>query len=186
MPFRYPLGNITNKGKQKKSKYSAFREDASAPLTMDETVDFCLDLSPIKASEYGDVLTPKANHFSKLSYPPDCSPVAFNYRKVLNDFPTIYSDENYIDPEVVNSYIDYCAQLKEISDPKLVSLEPSPDYKQPEIDYNANAAASPSSHADPLPMLKVKDVRFGKNWLKKVWVRKEKSPLPKTGKEDFL
>ena len=186
MPRRNPLADITNKVKasrKSKGKFTAFQEDASLPLTMEDQVDFCLDLSPIKTNDFEDVITPKRLQFSKITYPPDSSTIAFDYRKVLNDFPAIYSDENYIDPEVVNSYIDYCAQLKEISESK-----PSVtfDLRLSETTKPECSSEEKLHKEDAMPMLKVKDVRFGKNWLKKVWVRKEKTALPKTSMEDIL
>ena len=208
---RKALSNITNKSKAAPRKFTAFTEENDLPLRWnDEVVDLNLDLSPIKESAHANtidrlnvyqetlLMSPKAN------YPPDKSQFVLDYRKALEEFPKIFSDENYLDPEVVNSYIDYCANLKEISE----SSESTNNFERrgtsdsslrtttppnsttvlslPQLSGNSPKPEKNIKEDQLLPSLKIKDMTFGKKILRKIWVRREKKSLPKTDIEDFL
>ena len=205
MTTRRPLSNVTNKVRAQVKRFTAFQQENDMPLKWnDETVDMNLDLSPIKSRS--ENYPPSRNVFQetvlispKAIYPPKNEPFGVNYNRALENFPAIYSDENYIDQEVVNSYIDYCAGLKELSeqgqsisiqynelknstDLSKASAESSTSYFKENILINCND----NSTDEILPPLKTNDVSLGKKLLKKIWVRKEKHSLPKTEIEDFL
>ena len=205
MTTRRPLSNVTNKVRVQVKKFTAFQQENDMPLKWnDETVDMNLDLSPIKF--HPENYPPSRNAFQdtvlispKAIYPPKNEPFGVNYNRALENFPTIYSDENYIDQEVVNSYIDYCSGLKELSEQGQSIVIQSHELKNSTDLSKASAEFSTSNLRENIlincndnlaeeiqPPLKTSDISFGKRLLKKIWVRKEKHSLPKTEIEDFL
>lgn len=210
---RNKLRDITNLSKDTAKKQQPTDE-----------LDLLLDLSPIRISNDGiitytasgicmqhlilNIEIEKPEAFTK---PGDKLYIAAPYSKeaarsksILDSFPTIYSDENYIDPEVVESFVDHCYRLKEQEDAarerrsiaasstfessksimeENFKEEVLGDFGRKDVSNTTSLDENkrPSPHSMP-----AKVVRAKKKWFKRIWVRKEQESLPFTEAENLF